>query len=143
MWIIHGARAGLFAVYLVRARVQSTGCRARRLGRGGAETLPEEPFEALQATVSAIGLRAADVGRYQANAWGLHDMHGNVAEWTRSAYRPYPLDAKAQEDLSQKKVVRGGSWYDRPKEVRSAYRLPYQRWQRVFDVGFRVALEVE
>jgi len=36
------------------------------------------------------------------------------------------------------KVVRGGSWYDRPKRCRSASRLSYRAYQRVYKVGFRV-----
>jgi formylglycine-generating enzyme required for sulfatase activity len=40
-------------------------------------------------------------------------------------------------------VVRGGSWYDRPLRARSAFREPYQPWQRVYNVGFRVMMEVE
>jgi formylglycine-generating enzyme required for sulfatase activity len=86
------------------------------------------------------------VGRYQPNAWGLHDMHGNAAEWTRSVYRPYPyhpamggtiLNARVQ------RVVRGGSWYDRPHRARSSFRLSYHPWQSVYNVGFRVVMEID
>jgi formylglycine-generating enzyme required for sulfatase activity len=68
-------------------------------------------------------------------------MHGNVAEWTLSAYRPYPYrddDGRNQAAPDGLKVVRGGSWRDRPARARSAFRLAYPGWQRVFNVGFRV-----
>ena len=90
-------------------------------------------------------LHLAKAGSYAPNRWGLHDMHGNVAEWTASAYRSSPQNptsasAKtvAREDL---RVVRGGSWGDRPKSARSSYRWRYPKWQRVFDVGFRIVIE--
>ncbi len=41
------------------------------------------------------------------------------------------------------KVVRGGSWYDRPVRSRSASRLAYPSYQKVFNVGFRVVMEAE
>jgi formylglycine-generating enzyme required for sulfatase activity len=86
------------------------------------------------------------VGRYQPNAWGLHDMHGNAAEWTRSAYRPYPYqphDGRNDPATGGQRVVRGGSWYDRPHRARSSFRLVYEPWQPVYNVGFRVVMEVE
>jgi formylglycine-generating enzyme required for sulfatase activity len=86
------------------------------------------------------------VGRYQANAWGLYDMHGNVAEWTRSAYRPYPYqprDGRDDPNARGQRVVRGGSWYDRPHRARSSFRLSYEPWQPVYNVGFRVILEIK
>ena len=91
------------------------------------------------------GMITVDVGRYEPNAWGLLDMHGNVGEWTRSAYRPYPYDpSDGREDTLAvgTKAVRGGSWYDRPHRATSSFRLPYQPWQRVYNVGFRVVMEV-
>lgn len=84
------------------------------------------------------------VGKYAANAFGLCDMHGNVAEWTRTAYRPYPYNSGDGRDAPAadgKRVVRGGSWYDRPQRARSSFRLAHEPWQRVFNVGFRVVLE--
>ncbi len=84
------------------------------------------------------------LGRYAANPWGLKDMHGSVAEWTSSTYGAYGtngIDAKG--NASDEKVVRGGSWCDRPFRCTSSFRLPYHSWQRVFNVGFRVVMDDE
>ena len=86
-----------------------------------------------------------NTGKYQPNAWGLNDMHGNVAEWTLTTYRPYPYNpADGRDNVSNdgRKVVRGGSYYDRPYRARSAFRLSYPAWQRIHNVGFRVVCEV-
>jgi len=91
-------------------------------------------------------LITAEVGSYKPNAWGLHDMHGNVWEWTRSTYRPYPYDSDdGRNDISDigRKVARGGSWYDRPKRCRSAFRLSYPAWQKVYNLGFRIVIEAD
>jgi formylglycine-generating enzyme required for sulfatase activity len=90
-------------------------------------------------------LHLAKVGSYTANAWGLHDMHGNVAEWTSSDYLAKPQNPVTAKPIPRKdlKVVRGGAWGSRPKSGRSAYRWRYPEWQRVFDVGFRIVIEDE
>jgi len=87
---------------------------------------------------------AATVGQYQPNAWGLYDMHGNVWEWTRSSDVAYPYrddDGRNEAAPSGRKIVRGGSWYDRPYRATSSYRLGYRPYQRVFNVGFRIIME--
>ena len=87
------------------------------------------------------GLVTVAVGSYRPNAWHLHDMHGNVAEWTRTTYQPYPYDAsdgREGDSPRGEKVVRGGSWRDRPKHCRSTFRRQYPSWQGVYNVGFRV-----
>lgn len=75
-------------------------------------------------------------GQYRPNAWGLFDMHGNVAEWTRTDADG--LSADSPPNKSVRKVVRGGSWRDRPYRCTSSFRLAYPPYQRVFNVGFRV-----
>lgn len=90
------------------------------------------------------GFLSDGVARYQPNPWGLYDMHGNVWEWTRSDWRPYPYrddDGRNAGSPTTKKVVRGGSWHDRPHRARSSFRLAYRPYQPVFDVGFRVICE--
>ena len=85
-------------------------------------------------------------GGYQPNPWGLQDVHGNVAEWTRTTYRPYPYDpADGRDEINTpgRKVVRGGSWRDRPKRCTSSFRLSYQPYQKVYNVGFRVMCEAK
>lgn len=63
---------------------------------------------------------STNVGTYEPNPWGLYDMHGNVAEWTRSTYDRHPARAKAVTGPTDKVVVRGGSWNDRAKNARSS-----------------------
>lgn len=79
-------------------------------------------------------------GYYLPNPWGLYDMHGNVAEWTRSDYLPYPYRETAGGSGTEK-VVRGGSWIDHPKLSTSWARRSYLPWQKVHNVGFRVIIE--
>jgi formylglycine-generating enzyme required for sulfatase activity len=83
---------------------------------------------------------SAPVGKYTPNAWGLCDMTGNVAEWTRTDYKPYPYadDGRGKPDPLAPKVVRGGSWNDTLRNCRSASRWRYLPHQPVYNVGFRV-----
>jgi formylglycine-generating enzyme required for sulfatase activity len=86
----------------------------------------------------------APVGSYRANGFGLHDMLGNVAEWTQDCwngdYKGAPTDGSARESGECfMRAVRGGSWDDNPLGVRSAYRVGSPIVIRLYSRGFRVA----
>ena len=88
----------------------------------------------------------APVGSYPANAFGLHDMHGNVWEWVQDcydqkAYASAPTDATAVAEPAdcKSRVVRGGSWLNSPRVLRAAFRLRYEPVLRNNLIGFRVA----
>ena len=78
--------------------------------------------------------------KYEANPFGLYCMHGNVAEWTRSDYVPYPYKENPKK-VSEYKVVRGGSYIERPKYPTAYSRKGFYPYQCVFNVGFRVIIE--
>ena len=88
--------------------------------------------------------RTAPVGSFPANPWGLHDMHGNVREWVldcwNGGYRGAPEDGSAwlSGDCGAR-VLRGGSWYLQPWNLRSAYRGRGAPGFRYDELGFRVA----
>ena len=83
-----------------------------------------------------------EIGLAGPNGFGLSDVHGNVAEWCSDWYKPgYPegtvVDPTGPPD-GDKRVVRGGSYKDEPKNLRSAARLAVRSGERREDVGFRV-----
>jgi len=82
------------------------------------------------------------VGTKQANAWGLHDMHGNVLEWCLDWYGPY-LGGRVTDPKSvpsgTNRVYRGGSWSYVAYIARSAFRNNYNPDLRNYNFGFRPA----
>jgi sulfatase modifying factor 1 len=78
------------------------------------------------------GERTHDVGGKQPNAWGLHDVLGNVWEWCWDHYDP--------EVYGTYRVLRGGGWFDEHWSCRASVRRRSHPTLRLDDVGFRVAL---
>lgn len=91
----------------------------------------------------------APVGSLSANALGLHDMIGNVAEWVEDCYTGSyvgrPQDARAWTWLGgcARRVQRGGSWVSPPGEARSAFRVGGDAAGHADFVGFRVAMDLD
>ncbi|MDM0050434.1 formylglycine-generating enzyme family protein [Variovorax sp. J22R115] len=88
------------------------------------------------------------VGQKPANAWGLHDIHGNVWEWVQDAYDPsYYASSPAADPkgsaTGSKRVVRGGSWHSTGDGWRSASRRDYAPDYRGISIGIRLALDSE
>jgi formylglycine-generating enzyme required for sulfatase activity len=100
--------------------------------------------------------QTAKVGSYPANAWGLHDMHGNVWEWCSDWYDPdYYRNSPKEDPKGPAKgvlstgfrtdfyqVTRGGCWLDEARACRSAYRFRFMPSDPYRLVGFRVVCEV-
>ena len=85
------------------------------------------------------------VGSFPANAFGLHDVHGNVREWAedcwQDSYRDAPSDGSAWTRGGDcgKRVLRGGSWDSVPRVLRSANRFRSTTGFRSGVIGFRVS----
>jgi formylglycine-generating enzyme required for sulfatase activity len=118
--------------------------------RAGSETAYPWGNEIGKGNANCIGCgskwdskQAAPVGQFPANAFGLHDMHGNVEEWVEDCYHENydgaPTDGSAWTPGNCVfRVVRGGSWVDYPVNLCSAYRDRDSPSFRDVYLGFRV-----
>jgi len=95
-----------------------------------------------------VGLgQRTPVGSYPANAFGLHDLHGNVCEWVEdnwhASYAGAPDDGRAWTNpRGAARVIRGGAWDYMPRLLRSSWRDGRPADQRADNVGFRVATDL-
>ena len=91
--------------------------------------------------IANSGKMSHPVGEKPANAWGLHDMHGNVMEWCWDWYGPYPDGAQADPQGASSgsaRVYRGGNFLYPAQFVRSAYRNFNAPSFRFYLFGFRL-----
>ena len=104
-------------------------------------------LEALAWYADNSGEKTHPVGQKQPNAWGLHDLLGNVAEWSLDAYGPYPRADPAIDPTGpptgSARVVRGGAWRSFPPAVRCAARTGTPESYQLSHVGLRVVQEIE
>ena len=84
---------------------------------------------------------------FSANAWGLFNMHGNVWEWCWDRYGRYPAadlsDNPTGPDVGRYRVNRGGGFNDFGKHLRSAYRAAHNPENKTFNLGMRLARNVQ
>lgn len=134
--------------YACRAGTTTATAFGPGLSSKQANFLGEKPYNGAEPGPSLR--RAARVGSYPANAWGLHDMHGNTFEWCRDWYHIrlpggtdpdlYTAKEKATKsehgDISRSR--RGGCWADPGWPCRSAFRLRFEPERRYDHIGFRV-----
>ncbi len=84
------------------------------------------------------------VGQKKPNAWGLHDMHGNVWEWVSDWFAPHPKDLELANPsgppAGRHRVFKGGGWYHEAKFARNTSRFMMEPDMAINFVGFRVVL---
>jgi len=90
--------------------------------------------------------KTTPVGSFPPNAWGLYDMHGNVLDWCadswHNSYDGAPVDGTAWEGADTARVLRGGGWYNNPRDCRSADRHGAAPVNRYRTIGFRVVVDL-
>jgi formylglycine-generating enzyme len=132
--------------YACRAGTTTATAFGDKISSKQANFLGDKPYNGAEVGPSLN--RAAKVGSYPPNAWGVHDMHGNVVEWCRDWYHAR-LPGGPDPDLSNvlgtknrtgdySRSRRGSAWTDEGWASRSAFRQRFEPERRADHIGFRV-----
>lgn len=132
--------------YACRAGTTTATAFGDKISSKQANFLGNKPFNG--AEVGPALNRATKVGSYPPNAWGIHDMHGNVVEWCRDWYHAR-LAGGTDPDLSNtlgtpnrtgdySRSRRGSAWTDEGWASRSAFRQRFEPARRADHIGIRV-----
>ena len=129
--------------YTCRAGTETATHYGNSLSSKDANFNGERPYN--NAPVGPYVDKTAKVGSYQANKFGLFDMHGNVWEWCsdwydENYYKNSPKADPPGPDQGQERVLRGGSWYNSGTTARAAFRHHVEPEVKYWDVGFRVVM---
>jgi formylglycine-generating enzyme required for sulfatase activity len=130
--VCEGYRLPTEAEWEYAARAGTTGARYGDLG-------------AIAWHAGNSGGRTGPVGEKQPNAWGLHDMLGNVWEWVHDWYASYPSGAVSDPQGPSSggyRVFRGGGWSDEARSARAAFRVGDAPANRGGFLGLRAARSV-
>ena len=126
--------------YACRAGTTTTFGYGNALSGDQANFNGKEPFGGVPA--GPYKGKTVPVGSYAPNAWGLYDMHGNVAEWCSDWYDAAYYGNSVKADPTglkdgKLKVVRGGAWNANGSSLRCAKRAGYNPTMRLNSIGFR------
>ena len=137
----HACRAGLKGVCGLEEGDNLSGMNANINGGKKEFIIGETPYLINQKGLVSVGVSKT---KYPANAWGIHDMHGNVYEWCYDYYEAYPVDSLTIDPMGpvrgKERVLRGGSFLSTAHGSRSAARHSVEPSWRGSEIGFRLVL---